>query len=437
MGSRTEEGRPQGGGQFAVNFQEHSDMIYRLHAEALKKMNIDPADLKKLNKVPLIVAAIGFCVNILLIFAMNNNGWIKGTALADGQPFGVYLSLGGATFGPATDVARDNKYFCRDIGDGACDEVPSMWTLDYLCHTPLPTESKFENLDVKFTPIELWCQAQDAGSTAGKLLGFSYIPGLAATILTLLYAAKEIEIVQNIFEKAKMLGLTEELQKHVVVGGWAALWLFMFFAMTLYCALIPDSLGWGDVELEGSFGLLRFSFILISISGAVLTSHLYKLWHMYNVIEAWEEFVETPRKSWKFALYIELLVQMILYFFLTIYMIDWAAMLTVVAFNYLDEKKKNYKIMYMVLVSVSILFDLSRLFALPSEMTSSDRFGNTIWYVILFLKPAILSTIVLYEREIDDGFHKLPDPQTLPEPSGDASVTDGTKYRWSPDRIAE
>jgi hypothetical protein len=40
--------------------------------------------------------------------------------------------------------------------------------------------------------------------------------------------------------------------------------------------MIPDSLGWGLVELDASFGLLRFAFIIVSIFGAILASELFK-----------------------------------------------------------------------------------------------------------------------------------------------------------------
>ena len=46
--------------------------------------------------------------------------------------------------------------------------------------------------------------------------------------------------------------------QYIVTSCWGALWIFMFIAMALYAALIPDSVGWGTVRLEASFGLLRF-----------------------------------------------------------------------------------------------------------------------------------------------------------------------------------
>ena len=43
-------------------------------------------------------------------------------------------------------------------------------------------------------------------------------------------------------------------------------------------------------QLEASFGLLRFGFILISIFGAILASYLFSLWSHEVIIEAYMEF---------------------------------------------------------------------------------------------------------------------------------------------------
>ena len=69
----------------------------------------------------------------------------------------------------------------------------------------------------------------------------------------------------------------------------------MFVVMLVYALMIPDTLGWGLVELEMSFGLLRFAFIIVSIFGAILASNLFTLWSSENVVEAWMEFQEAKR----------------------------------------------------------------------------------------------------------------------------------------------
>lgn len=128
-----------------------------LRNEALVRMNIDPKDLDKLNKVPLIVAFVGVLVNLLLLAAISNNAWLEGTALADGQPFQVHLSLGSATFGPS---GKESANFCTA---GPC-------SLKELCDKSVPYTT-FPNGYPKNTASERWCQAASAGSWVGGLLG--------------------------------------------------------------------------------------------------------------------------------------------------------------------------------------------------------------------------------------------------------------------------
>jgi len=157
--------------------------------------------------------------------------------------------------------------------------------------------------------------------------------------------------------------------------------------------------------------------MLISIFGAMLASHLFELWLPDQVAEAWAEFSDTKFPSWKKALYYELMLQMTLYFFLTIYMVDWSLLLVIIAGYYLDAKVKNFKIMYIVLVSISIVFDIFRFAALPdfANMTPGESFGNTLWTFIFLLKPLIVGTIFMYEKEgLDaeggESYAKMEDP---------------------------
>mmetsp|Transcript_57719 Transcript_57719/g.101999 ORF Transcript_57719/g.101999 Transcript_57719/m.101999 type:complete len:207 (-) Transcript_57719:62-682(-) len=206
-----------------------------------------------------------------------------------------------------------------------------------------------------------------------------------------MYAGKEIPQFAAIFQKVEATGLREDVQKYIVCGCWACLWAFMIAAMGIYSAMIPDTLGWGPVELQFSFGLLRFSLMLISIFGGILVSHLLDLWIADNVTEAYTEFAATKFFSWKKALYYELLIQMALYLLLTIYMVDWTLLLVILVGYYLDAKVKNFKLMYIVLVSISLLFDIMRYAALPSfsMMNGGESFGNFIWTIIFLLKPLV------------------------------------------------
>ena len=195
-------------------------------------------------------------------------------------------------------------------------------------------------------------------------------------------------------------GFSVRLQKLFIVGCWGVLWAFMFLAMLVYATMIPDSLGWGLVELDASFGLLRFAFIVVSIFGALLASNLFTLWTSENIVEAWMEFVEARLLSAKKALYLELMLQLTLYLFMSISDVDWSGLLIVLAGYYLDAKRWNFLLMYLVLVTISILFDVIHAASLPSfdHMTPGESFGASLWVVIFLLKPVIIGTIYAYER---------------------------------------
>lgn len=132
-----------------------------LRDQALGKLNIDPSDLQKLNKVPLIVACVGVLVNLLLLAAISNNAWLEGTALAKGQPFQAHLSLGSVIFGPNDDSKRDNAVFCEY----------DTCSLQELCDKAA-TNEVFANNMPKDTSPELWCTAAKAGGVVGGLLGY-------------------------------------------------------------------------------------------------------------------------------------------------------------------------------------------------------------------------------------------------------------------------
>jgi len=362
--------------------------------QAFAKLGVTPEDLSKLNRVPLIVCVVSLFINILLLAAMGKNAWLKATALKDGQPFTAYLSLTGVQFGIPSDPTRDSMLIC---GKHTC-------SLSGRCNQD-PDHSTWPNHVLKSTPVERWCDAARAGALSLGVLWFGFIPGLAATAFTGLYAAKEIQTVGNIIAKVENLGFTDQIQKMIISGCWLALWLFLFVAMTLYASMIPDTLGWGTVQLEASFGLLRFSFVLVSIFGALLIATLFNLWNAENVAEAYLEFAEARLFTWKKALYLELLLQLTLYLFMIIDQLDWSALLIVLAGFYLDAKNKNFLLMYLVLVTISILFDTIHAAELPSfeNMTPGESFGASLWVCIFVLKFVIIGTIFMYEKYEKDG----------------------------------
>lgn len=128
--------------------------------QAFYKMGINQEDIDKLNVIPFFCSVVGIFVNILLLAAISNFAWLEGTAMRDGQPYQVHLSLGAAIFGPPSDPTRDNKFFCDR----------SSCSLKSLCQDEPGTEL-FENGDAKYTSASTWCSAANAGSLVGGLLG--------------------------------------------------------------------------------------------------------------------------------------------------------------------------------------------------------------------------------------------------------------------------
>ena len=57
-----------------------------------------------------------------------------------------------------------------------------------------------------------------------------------------MYAGKEIESIYKIIAKVESLGFSNRIQKIIIAGCWAVLWLFMLVAMTLYALCLDDAI---------------------------------------------------------------------------------------------------------------------------------------------------------------------------------------------------
>ena len=123
----------------------------------------------------------------------------------------------------------------------------------------------------------------DEDNTAAQKLWMMIALGL-----TIMFALTQHPAVDKLFKQAKSKGMTDKIFKFVLAGCWGAFWAFLFFGMTAYAAGVPDNLGYfGDaIQLEGSYGMMRFSFLLVSIFGSMLVAQLFELWTTENVVEA-------------------------------------------------------------------------------------------------------------------------------------------------------
>jgi hypothetical protein len=153
--------------------------------------------------------------------------------------------------------------------------------LSSLCMTSLPAGAD----PSAYTPPEAWCALEEAGTLAQTLLWLGFIPGIGTMFLTLLFAAKEIGKVGTYIFKAESQGISMTVQKYVISGCWVGLWAFLFVSMVAYASAVPDGLGVGLITLEASFGVVRLSFLLVSIFGALLIVSLFDMWRADGFIE--------------------------------------------------------------------------------------------------------------------------------------------------------
>jgi len=342
--------------------------------------------LDRLDKVMVVVAAFGLIVNVMQMVAMSKDAWLKATALADGQPFTAHLSLGAVTFGD--DDSSDAQYFCQG-GSTTC-------SLSELCSSEVP-ETTYANGLSLYTPSAAWCKAQSAGLLATTTLSFGLLLGLVATGFTGMYAAQAVPWVADQFDKVEALGFSDEIQKYIIAASWGVLWVLILGSMFTYSAMIPDSLGWGEVELELCFGLLRVCFVLSSVNVALVINSLFQLWSNVSMLRERQKIFKASLL--KKALYALLALQLAMYFFLFVDRIEWSGLLIILAVTYLSGGQKSLLLMYVVFLVVSILFDSISALALPSfdRMTPGEYFGSGLFLCILSLKFILLILFGVYE----------------------------------------
>jgi hypothetical protein len=366
---------------------------------ALGQMNIKKEDLSKLDGIRAIVGFMGLVINLVLFSTQWFTGWFTGTAMYDGHPYAAFASLGAVQFGlngADTHIFATSDGPCEGASGDTCD-------LSALCNWSPPITKFAAGKYQDYTPQSTWCDLSQAGTWATSFLMLGLVPGLAATGFTLIYAAQGVDKASKIFECVQKAGFTEAVQKKIISACWGVFWLFLFVAMGMFSAKLPKTLGspGSPVGTEASFGLLRLCFLLVTLCGSALVVSLFKLWNAENVAEAWREFTETKFASAKKALYLLLMLQMALYILLTIQDFQWELMLVGICGYYLDAKKRNFLLVYLVLVAMSLLFNFVELVALPGfdTMTSGDSFGTLLKWIIFLSKFAVLGAIYMYEKE--------------------------------------
>lgn len=178
----------------------------------------------------------------------------------------------------------DTWRFHEEMGVDCGTSDSEYCMLSSLCEASLP-----EGADPSaYTPTEAWCALEEAGKLAQTLLWLGFIPGIGTMFLTLLFAAKEIGKVGTYLSKAEKQGISMTIQKYAISACWVGLWAFLFISMVAYAAEVPDGLGVGLISLEASFGVVRLSFLLVSIFGSLLIVSLFDMWRADGFIEVSE-----------------------------------------------------------------------------------------------------------------------------------------------------
>lgn len=264
----------------------------------------------------------------------------------------------------------------------------------------------------KTTQPSAWCGFASAGDLTAKLLWGGLLLGLAVTGLTGMYALQMIPWVADQFDKIEALGFSDLIQKYIMATCWVALWAFLFTSMALYSASIPDTLGWGTVELEASFGLLQLSFVLVSANCALAINSIWELWSPRALAAVWDDFRAARPLSARKALYVGLTTQLVLYVIMVVHEVDWALLLLVLSYFYLLSHNPTFLVLYLVLSTISILFDAIRAAELPAfaSMTAGEAFGNSLWIAVFALKPVLFLLLILHHKleanAIDDANRK-------------------------------
>eukprot|EP00964_Phaeocystis_antarctica_P088812 scaffold56539_cov67-Phaeocystis_antarctica.AAC.1 len=376
---------------------------------ARSRLGLKPENLAKLNGLPLVMGSVGVVTLLTMWVAVATPGWIQGTALYEGELIDAQLSLTHVVFGAGS---------LRFCGAAQCP-------LRYMCHnyeatlphtlsqgqwrqppSPPPPRSPPTELNapttaqpsaqLPFTTRGTWCDANRAGRRTLALLWFGTVVGLAASGLTLLYAARRTDAVGRRLARLEAAGLSGAHQRRLLALCWGGYWASLFGALAWYAAASPRSLGWGGSALQAPFGLLRLCLLLASgcLAGALL-SHDNEA-----VFQVWAKAISAEPRSVNRALHRLMGLQAGLYLLHSVAAVDLSLLLLVFAYHYLDDPqhgqaKNNLLLLYLAPLGMSLILDLLHLAATPElrAMSIAEAIGFVVHLAIVTLKLAIAAAL--------------------------------------------
>lgn len=236
-----------------------------------------------LSFLPLIASGLALASVIFIGVALGTHEWIEGTALRDGRPIAAYVGLGKVRIGGET------RSLGRLCPRGTNHTVPDEFA---------------------DTPPGLYCQARRAGTWGAWLIWLAYLPLWAACILSAAEGlANVVPQAQSIKDAVAGLGFDQQEQSYLLVGCWAASWGLLFIGLLAYASFAPDTLGWGTIKFEASFGLVRLTFLIVTMCTAVMAAKQLRLWHEENFVEALSDFMDA--RGVRKILYLILFAQLV------------------------------------------------------------------------------------------------------------------------------
>mmetsp|Transcript_8570 Transcript_8570/g.29261 ORF Transcript_8570/g.29261 Transcript_8570/m.29261 type:complete len:366 (-) Transcript_8570:153-1250(-) len=326
-----------------------------------------------LDFLPLVCAGAAVCCGLFILVALGSREWIQGTAKEAGDVKYAFVGLGSVRIG--SDAVGLHKL---------CPHPANMTVPD-----------KFAT-----TPPAIWCMCREAGTWAAWLLWLSFIPLSIAGVLS---AAEGLASVSTQAREVKLavtsMGFDQRSQGFLLVGCWAATWALLFLGLLTYAAMVPDTLGWGTVDFEASFGLVRLSFLLVTMCTAVIAAKALKLWHEENFMEALGDFLDA--RGVRQSLYLLLFGQLALFLLISVNDLYWQGLIPLFGLYYLDTEKTNFLVLYLTVLVMTLLFDMIHFLGLPrfGIMEGKKAFAESIYIVIFMSKFACIVLFGMLKRE--------------------------------------
>lgn len=244
------------------------------------------------------------------------------------------------------------------------------------------------------TENEVWCALDKAGSAGAALFWIAYIPTWAASVITMIFGlSATVGAIKDIQQKLVEAGFAMNYQIIFMMLCWFTLWIFFFLGLVSYAGSVPDSLGWGEVQFESSFGLARLSFLLVTVASSLLAAKVWDLWEEERFLEAVGDFKNA--RGTRSAMYWILVIQFFMYLLISIEVVDFSALLCFFALYWLDTDNSNFLLMYCVCTFITVLFDVMKLCGFPSfaVLSGGEGFVDVLYILVFLMKIAVLALI--------------------------------------------